>query len=257
MVADLKDVSLDAVKDRSYFVIRRVHSLLGLVPVGVFLCVHLTINATILMGPDKFGFAVDQIHVLERLGLLVPVEIAFIFLPLLFHAVLGVVIALSGSVNVGRYGYCGNLRYVLQRVTGFVAFAFVLAHLWHVHWLGKPMGGGVFVAHNSAMEYAAAISAAQALQSSWLWMVFYTVGVVASTFHLANGVWTAFITWGITVGPRSQKGFGFVCGAFGLGLALVGLGALCGFSRFDYEAAEDGKGEAVAHVVTHVEGDTR
>ncbi len=121
-MADQSGASIEVIRQRSYFLIRRLHSLLGIVPVGAFLCVHLTINATILLGGDKFGLAVDLIHMLERFHLLIPVEIAFIFLPILFHAVLGVVIALSGTVNVDRYKYCGNIRYVIQR--GNRAFCF-------------------------------------------------------------------------------------------------------------------------------------
>ena len=245
-MADQSGASIEVIRQRSYFLIRRLHSLLGIVPVGAFLCVHLTINATILLGGDKFGLAVDLIHMLERFHLLIPVEIAFIFLPILFHAVLGVVIALSGTVNVDRYKYCGNIRYVIQRGTGLFAFAFILAHLWQMHWIGSPLGGGEFVAHDASNAFAAASSAAAAIQSSVLWIVFYALGVIACVFHLANGVWTTLITWGVTVGPRSQKGAAVVCGAFCLGLIGIGLGALLGFCLVDPQADET---PAVGHEV--------
>jgi len=45
-----------------HFLARRLHSLSGIIPVGVFLCVHLSVNASIVAGPKAFQFAVDQIH---------------------------------------------------------------------------------------------------------------------------------------------------------------------------------------------------
>ena len=216
----------------SYFYLRRLHSLLGIVPVGVFLCFHLTVNSTILVGADKFQAAVKQIHLLHDIGLLVPVEIATIFLPLFFHAILGVYIALNMSNNVSAYRYGGNVRYLFQRITGIFAFAFIVFHLWQMHWLGKPFGGGHFDVMNAAP------TAAHEIQESVVWMVFYALGVAACVYHLANGIWTALITWGITVGPRSQRVAGYVCTAFGIGLGLVGLGAVCGFASFDVKSAE-------------------
>lgn len=33
---------------------------------------------------------------------------------------------------------------------------------------------------------------------------FYIIGIVSSVYHLANGIWSFCITWGITVGKKSQ-----------------------------------------------------
>ena len=84
-------------------------------------------------GVDQF--AVDKIHMLSSLGILKAVEVVFIFLPIAFHAFVGFFIWLSGQSNVSTYQYVGNLRYTLQRWTGIVALFFIVAHLWHVHWI--------------------------------------------------------------------------------------------------------------------------
>ena len=69
------------------FLIYRLFSLAGLVPVGGYLVIHLLTNATILNGPAAFQTQVDRIH---SLGSILPlVEWVFIFIPLLFHAVIG------------------------------------------------------------------------------------------------------------------------------------------------------------------------
>jgi len=209
---------------RYHFAIRRLHSLTGIVPVGVFLCVHLFVNASILAGPAAFQFAVDQIHNLAELGILKGVEVVFILLPIAFHAVIGIVIWLQGRPNLSAYQYGGNVRYVLQRVTGIVALAFILVHLWHVHWVIP--GGAEFDAHAAAESVVAAMN-------RWWAGPAYAIGVLCAVFHLANGIWTFLITWGVTIGPQAQVRSGYLCAAIGLVLGLMGLGALCKLKTMD------------------------
>jgi succinate dehydrogenase / fumarate reductase cytochrome b subunit len=210
---------------RNYFLLKRIHSLSGIIPIGVFLTIHLTINATILHGGQAYQTAVDGLHLLGRVGLLTAVEVVFIFVPILFHAVLGVQIWWTGKMNVAAHPYGGNIRYTLQRITGLIAFAFIIYHLWHVHWLGAWFGGGEFDPHHAAETTAQALA-------PWYLRCIYGVGVLAAVFHFANGVWTFLITWGITIGPRSQTWVGYVCAAFGIVLGVVGLGSLRGFGDF-------------------------
>jgi succinate dehydrogenase / fumarate reductase cytochrome b subunit len=227
---DAAVVSVGA-REKYYFLLRRLHSLAGIIPVGAFLFFHLTVNSTINVGGGAFQYCVDMIHSLEKAGLLIPVELATIFLPLGFHAVLGVVIVLNGTPNTTAYRYGGNIRYTLQRVTGMIAFVFIIFHVWQMHWLGKPLGGGFFNPEEAAQ------SAAGAIQASWYWTPLYVIGVSAAVFHLANGIWTFLITWGVTIGKRSQRISGYVCTAFGLALGFIGLSAVSGFSNFGKAAA--------------------
>lgn len=212
-----------------HFLIRRLHSLSGIVPVGAFLCFHLFANASVLLPAEtaggEFQRSVDGIHVLG--SLVVPVEIVFIFIPILFHALLGFAILLTGESNTQHYREWGNVRYTLQRITGVIAFVFILYHLWQMHWLGKPFGGAKFDPHDAAATAAATI------QAGWWIAPLYAIGVVASVFHLANGIWTALITWGITIRPRTQRVSGYACTVLGVLLTIVGLSAVSGFRTFD------------------------
>jgi len=218
-----------AFTDKYYFLIRRLHSLSGIVPVGAFLCVHLLANASILAAKDgsEFQTSVDRIHALGPF--LVPVEIAFIFLPLAFHAIVGVGIWLTASSNAQHYRYGSNVRYTLQRMTGMLAAAFIVYHIWQMHWFGEPFGGGMFDDHDAAN------SAATVLQSAVWINIVYALGVTVCVFHFANGIWTSLITWGITIRPRTQQVSGYICATFGVVLTLVGLGALWGFGTFPVE----------------------
>ncbi len=210
-----------------HFLVRRLHSLSGLVPVGVFLCMHLFANASIMTPGEpgaQFQSAVDRIRSLGPF--LVPVEMVGIFLPLLFHALVGFMIIFSGKSNAQQYPHLGNVRYTLQRTTGMIAMVFILYHVWQMHWLGRPFGGAQFEFQDAAR------SAAAPFQSAWWVAPIYAIGVLSCVFHLANGLWTSLITWGITIKPRSQRVAGYVCSAFGVVLALAGLGAINGFRTF-------------------------
>lgn len=217
--------------EKHHFLIRRLHSLSGLVPVGVFLCLHLSANASVLAGGSEFQKSVERIHALGPL--LLPAEILGIFLPLAFHALVGFWIWFSAEPNAQQYPYTPNIRYTLQRVTGGIAFVFIIYHVWQMHWLGAPVGGGKFSVHDEAGNPVAAATTAAAIQSAWYVAPLYAIGVLASVYHLANGIWTSLITWGITIRKRSQQVSGYACAAFGVVLSLIGLGALGGFKMLD------------------------
>ncbi len=213
---------------RHQFLIYRLFSLAGIFPIGGYVILHLLTNATVLDSPATFQSKVDVIH---SLGIILPlVEWLFIFLPILFHAAVGGLI-ISGMVsNTGAYPYVNNLRYTLQRVTGMIAFFFIIWHVWHMHQLGAAVGGGNFDAKHASS------SAAGALQSAAV-VAGYLVGTLAAVYHLANGIWTFGITWGIWTSERAMQNASYVCLAFGLLLAGVGMGALVGMTNVDIPEA--------------------
>jgi len=213
---------------RHQFLIYRLFSLAGLVPVGAFLVVHLLTNASVLAGPGAFQSRVDLIHSLGPL--LVPIEWAFIFLPMLFHAAVGFLIIANGLPNVGSYPYVGNVRYTLQRATGMIAFAFIIWHVMQLHWLGAPFGGGRFDPHHAAS------SAAVALQPTVV-AILYAIGILSTVFHFSNGLWTLGITWGLWTSPGAMRRANAVSIVVGVILGAAGLGALGGMRGVNVEEA--------------------
>jgi succinate dehydrogenase / fumarate reductase cytochrome b subunit len=200
--------------------------------------VHLATNASVLESAARFQGSVYAIH---SLGSLLPVvEWVFIFLPILFHAIVGVVIVAGALPNAGHYPYEANWRYSLQRWTGMIAFAFIAWHVLHMHgwihadaWLARLHSWGLA----QFRPYNAASSAGLAMQSAVVALL-YGIGMLACVFHLANGIWTMGITWGVWTTPRSQAWALKLCGAFGVILAIVGLGAIWGMRAV-------GQGEAL------------
>jgi len=69
--------------------------------------------------------------------------------------------------------------------------------------------------------------------------VLYAIGVLSCVFHLANGIWTFGITWGLWVTPQSQRRANYACAVFGVLLGVVGLSALGGFAaKVDVDEAK-------------------
>jgi len=220
------------------FLIRRLHSLSGLVPVGAYMCVHLVTNASLLAGPGRFQANVNMIH---SLGPALPlVEWLFIFSPLIFHAVVGVWIAMSGHSNTRQYAYTANRRYSWQRLTGYLAFIFIFTHVFHLHgwfhaewWLktvAEPLGMAQFRPYSAASTLAAALTGIA-------WPIFYAAGLLACCFHLSNGIWTAGITWGVWLTPAAQGRATAACAVFGVLLSVVGLSSLWAVKTTDIEKA--------------------
>jgi succinate dehydrogenase / fumarate reductase cytochrome b subunit len=62
-------------------------------------------------------------------------------------------------------------------------------------------------------------------------VVLYAIGIAGATFHLANGLWLAAVTWGLTTHPRAQKLFAYACAGVFLATTFFGLHALWGFNH--------------------------
>lgn len=215
--ATATDLTLPTLGGKRHFLLRRLHSLTGII-FGGYIVVHLLVNATLIQGtnPDVYQQQVDKIH---SLPFLLAVEWVFIFLPIIYHTIYGIWITFTAQPNVGRYNYTKNWFYFWQRVSAMVIVGFLVFHV-----LGMK---GLFGQAFAFDPHHATTSAIHHMRQSWViaWVV-YPIGVLASSYHLSNGFWTAAITWGLTVSARSQRRWGFVCAAifvltFGCGLLAI------------------------------------
>lgn len=235
-----------------HFLLRRLHSLTGIVPVGVFLIMHLTTNSTIAWGglngrahgDGWFDRAVatfqHEVEFINELPLLLLMEVT-LWVSIAFHSILGVYYAMTASPNNSHYKYGGNARYTLQRLTGYFGIFFIFYHIatlrWGWSWL---VPGGTKWSHEYASStLAAALQGGTEGMTGWgiAVSIFYFVGVSALVFHFANGLWTAAITWGITLSRTAQKRWGVVCAGLGAALMVMAWASVVGFATLDYEQA--------------------
>ncbi len=199
------------------FYVRRLHSLLGVVPVGVFLLEHLITVSTVMGGAKSFDDAVARLAAIPH-ELLIFMEVCFIAIPLLFHGLYGAYIALQSRNNaIGRYGYTRNWQFYLQRLTAWYTLLFLIGHVGYLRFAMKGSGVPIDFALVSAHL------------SNPIIFVLYAIGVVAAVFHFTNGLFTFTITWGIAKGPRIQSVVNKCAWALCVILSVLGVVSLTRF----------------------------
>lgn len=205
---------MESLKDYSFFN-RRLHSLLGIVPVGLFLLEHFFTNSFALQGATVYN---EKIEFFQSLPYLIVIEILFIFLPLLFHGIYGLYIVWTGKSNVLQYpSYWRNWMYLAQRISGVILIFYIGWHLWTTRI-------GYFV-YGTEISYNLISNLIHSPIIFW-WMV---IGIVSASFHFANGIWSFSIVWGITTGPKAQRNLGVLTIGIWVVLSTVGIIALNGF----------------------------
>lgn len=205
----------------SSFVLRRLHSLTGIIPVGAFLFEHILIsNSTAISGPDAYA---RQVSFLANLPLVFFLELLFIWLPIAFHGLYGFYIWFRGDANTASYPWAGNWMYSMQRWTGGIAFVYIAWHTYTMRFTGMDLH------ENPAASFS---KVAAEVHNPWL-MAFYVIGLIAASWHFAYGIWLFCAKWGIVVGDRAQERLLSLCLAFFVVMTVVGIASLYTFhSRF-------------------------
>jgi succinate dehydrogenase / fumarate reductase cytochrome b subunit len=135
-----------AIKFSNTFLLRKLHQLTGIVPLGIFFFVHMYTNSAAMNGAKSFNKHVQDIH---DMPYLIFIETFGIFIPLLFHSIYGILISAEARPNAIGYGYARNWFYIFQRVTGVFLFVFLLFHLLNLRFglipglasYGNPVAG--------------------------------------------------------------------------------------------------------------------
>ncbi|MEM6749585.1 MAG: succinate dehydrogenase [Planctomycetota bacterium] len=239
---------------KNHFLLRRLHSLTGIMPVGVFVIFHLFTNmqmalAELLGDTHYFQEEVDFIHSLPALLFL---ELFGLWLPIAFHAGLGVLYIFSGKSNSFSYKFGGNLRYTLQRWSAWLALAFIFFHVATLRWgwtlgvieypfIGRAEGPSAMAAFGQESVPLAHATTALSLQTNWAVALFYLVGALAVVYHWSNGLWTAAITWGLTTTQKAMNRWGLVC--LGMGLTLSAFTVAAVWGALTYEIPDELPGQ--------------
>ncbi len=200
--------------DERHWLLRRLHSLSGIVPIGAFLFFHLFENSYVVQSGALWW---KETEFTRTLPFEVAIEAALLWIPILYHGIYGLVITATAEPNVGTYNWPRNIQYTLQRITGVLAFLFILFHVLTTRAWFYMTG----VETNYARMHA--------FMMNPLILAIYIVGVLACIYHLSNGIFTFCITWGITIGPRSQMLVNRACNVLFIVLAIVSVMTLIAF----------------------------
>ena len=196
--------------DTSYL-LRKLHSLTGIIPVGAFLVEHFWSNSSVLVSASKY----DEVsRDLQTIPFRPFVEWGFIFLPMLYHGVYGIYIWLRGDANVSSYPWVKNWLYALQRYTGLIAFVYIGWHLYTERWLTHGRSTYENVVKDLSNPY---------------FLAFMVIGVVASSFHLGVGIWNFLCKWGLAATVQAQHAAGRLGLLAALLFSLVGVLILVSF----------------------------
>ena len=98
-------MSATATQPDSSYLLRKLHSFTGLLPVGAFLAEHFWSNSAALVSAEKYNATSEE---LQTIPFRLIVEWGAIFLPMLFHGGYGVYIWWRGKSNVSAYPWVGN-----------------------------------------------------------------------------------------------------------------------------------------------------
>lgn len=233
--------------EKHHFLLRRLHSLTGIIPIGVFLIAHLTTNSSLAWG--KWGLRGEMPELAVQAGgwayfwkevrwinqqvpHLLLIEIA-LWGAIAFHSILGVYYARTGKSNTAAYAYQDNWRYKWQRLSGYVGILFIFYHVATLRWgwtfLIPPFDGSVKWSHEASVSsLAAALRGGYGDVTIWgvLVSLLYFSGITLLVFHFANGLWTSAITWGLTISRKAQQRWGVACAGLGAALMLMAWSSL-------------------------------
>ena len=198
------------------FFLRRLHSLTGIIPIGLFLIEHFVSNAFATKGPGAYT---KQVEFLSGVPFVFLLELFGIWIPIGYHALYGFYIWFRGEGNVGAYPWAGNWMYSAQRWTGAVAFFYMVWHTWHLRF------SGVHILTYPASAFG---KVQNELIHPWA-LAFYAVGIVCASWHFAYGLWLFAAKWGITQGPISRRRWGYVCFTIAVAFIVVGFVTLAAF----------------------------
>jgi succinate dehydrogenase / fumarate reductase cytochrome b subunit len=208
--------------NRENYLLHKIHSLTGVVPVGYYMAQHLLLNTYSVAGEAKFNGVLAFFEGIPK-HVLLAIEVVAIWVPLLFHAVYGMFIIGRAQPNfIGtKYGWSQNRMYTFQRYSGLFIFLFLIYHTTTTTG-AKYLGGDPKVIQFAAWHD-------KLTDHAYLLLVVYMLGVLTSSYHLGYGIWNFCIRWGITVSDKAQKQVQILAAGITILLTVFGWAALIGF----------------------------
>jgi succinate dehydrogenase / fumarate reductase, cytochrome b subunit len=191
---------------------RRLHALTGVIPLGVFVVLHLLLNGAALAGPSRFDRYVGS---LARSPIEPVVTLLLVGLPFAYHALYGIRRVLRAPPDAEASGYKRPRLDGLMRFTSVILFVFVIAHT-----IEMRIGRSVAALHTKlTMDLST---------TKWgiPFIAFgYLLGIAAVAFHLAYGCYAVLESRG-----RASRRTGIAAIAAGALLFVLGSATVIGFA---------------------------
>ncbi|MBI2895910.1 MAG: succinate dehydrogenase [Deltaproteobacteria bacterium] len=203
-------------RQRAYLLLRKAHTLTGVIPVGVFLVAHLVTSSKMLDGREAWN---ERVHRTQSTWGWPAVEWAAILVPLAAHAILGLWLLAGRRADVAPLASAPAWSSVAQRATALCAFAFIVLHLWEYR-VQRSLG---------ALPFGEMVDRLASSLEGRLLFVPYLLGISATVFHFANGLWRFSVSSGIARTPGAQRAAAIVLGLGGILMWICWLDLLAHF----------------------------
>lgn len=194
------------------FVRGRIASLVAVAPLGVWTFLHLWHNLRAFESPQAWQAAVTEYpHPIAQL-----VTLVLALLPLALHTGWGIARLATSRPNNLRYGFYANLKYALQRLSAIGVLFFLGAHLWLA--MLQPR-----LEEGRAEPFA---DIAHEMHFHRPTLVVYLLGTLGVAYHLANGLQSFAMGWGLAGSRRAVKQMEWVSAAAFVVLLGMSWGAI-------------------------------
>ncbi len=162
----------------------RLGSLLAVVPLGVWTVLHLWDNLAAWTSASAWQSSVTG----HRHPAAMVTSFVIVMVPLLIHTAWGIGRLLGSRPNNHRVRTFGNLKYLLQRASAVGVLLFLCAHVWLAFLRPRLVLG-----HAETFE-----DISREMRHHGPTLVVYVLGTLGVAYHLANGVFTFAMGWGLT-----------------------------------------------------------
>ncbi len=173
------------------FLRSRLGSLLAVVPLGVWTVGHLWNNLSAFKGSAAWQADVTEYG--HPIAFFASSIVAL--LPLVLHTVWGVGRLFTVQPNLVKYKFFGNLKYTLQRLSAIGVLFFLGAHIWLAMLHPRITTG-------RAEPFA---DIAHEMHHHGPTLAVYVLGTLGVSYHLANGLHSFSMGWGIVSSQRALK----------------------------------------------------
>lgn len=234
---------------------------------ALYLFEHLLTNAQAAryLGENGQGF-IDSVNWIHSLPFLKAIEILLLGVPIAIHLIWGIRYLFTAAPNSFNTNgtkpalpeYPRNHAYTWQRITSWILVFGLIGHVIQMRFIDYPDIDSGKKTYSVRVEKDPALAAlAERLnvkleQRNGQWIAvakdfgtadllvvretfkmpvmiaLYTIFVLSACFHGYNGLWTAMITWGVTLTERSQMWMRRVATLLMILVAFFGLSAIFG-----------------------------
>ncbi len=175
---------------RGSFLRARLASVLAVAPLGAWTVVHVWNNLAVYQGGQAWEQSVQTHNPVSTL-----VVSIVVLVPLVLHTIWGLGRLTNFKPNNGNYNYFNNLKYILQRASAVGVLLFILAHLFLAFFQPRFLEGHPEPFREIAYE----------MRFNKPTLPVYLLGTLGVAYHLANGIYTFAMGWGITTGRNGLR----------------------------------------------------